>query len=242
MREFIVNEYPGTEFKMFGPHHLACILLVIIGLFLIYIFRNKISNLSMKTKRRILVIGALILLFNMLFYTFTNIYYGIFDYKIHLPFHLCFISNYMFIYGILFKDERILKYTFFLAFIGPIPAILWPELPSCFDYYKFWEYFMSHHLFILLSFFSYYALNYKIELKQIFKIFIFTNALIIIMMPFNHLFNMNYIYSSEIPPYIVATYPFLKYFNPVLILEALGLVITILLYQLARLRNKELAK
>ena len=124
MREFIVNEYPGTEFKMFGPHHLACILLVIIGLFLIYIFRNKISNLSMKTKRRILVIGALILLFNMLFYTFTNIYYGIFDYKIHLPFHLCFISNYMFIYGILFKDERILKYTFFLAFIGPIPAIL----------------------------------------------------------------------------------------------------------------------
>ncbi len=240
LREFFVNEHPGPSFKMFGLNHLLCVSLVIASLILIYFNRNKISNLNYKVKRIILVTGACILLLNMLIYTSTNVYYGIFDYKIHLPLHLCFISNYLFIYGILFKNEKVLKLTFFLSFIGPIPAILWPELPSCFDYYKFWEYFTSHHIFIILSFFSYYALNYKVEFKNFIQTFIFTNILIFLMMPFNYFFQMNYIYSSQIPPYIVATYPFLKYFNPLITIEVTGLIIGILIYQIARIRNREL--
>ena len=134
------------------------------------------------------------MLANMVIYNISTIYYGIFDYRIHLPFHLCFISGYMFMYGIIFKKEEILKYTFFLSFIGPISAILWPDLPSSFDYFKFYEYFISHHLFLILSFFSYYALNYNINLRNVIKVAIFTNILIFIMMPFNIIFNMNYIY------------------------------------------------
>lgn len=240
LKEFFVNNQPGPEFKMFGPTHISCIMFVILSLIIIYINREKISKLSAKTKRIILVTGTLIMLSNMIIYTLTAIYYGIFDYKIHLPFHLCFISGYMFMYGIIFKKEKILKYTFFLAFIGPIPAVLWPELPSSFDYYKFYEYFISHHLFLILSFFSYYALNYKIELKNLIKVAILTNALVFIMMPFNIIFDMNYIYSAEIPDYIVKVYPFLKYFTPIIILEILGISIATLIYQIARIRNKEL--
>ena len=180
------------------------------------------------------------MLLSQIIYLISNIYYGIFDYKIHIPFHLCFISNYMFIYGIYCKQKSILKYTFFLVLKGPVPAMLWPELPSCYDYFKFYEYYISHHIFIVASFFSYYALNYKIYFKQIIKTAIFTNALVVMMMPFNKMFNMNYIYSSEIPGYIVDTYPFLKYITPIITLELTELVIVALLYQLVRKRNKEL--
>ncbi len=240
MKEFIVNNNPGPSYNMFGFNHIFSILLAVIPMILIYIFRDKISKIDEKKSRKILVILATIMLVSQVFYLVTNIAYGIFDYKIHLPFHLCFISNYIFIYAIYAKKDNLLKYTFFLSFIGPIPAMLWPELPSSWDYFKFYEYFISHHVFIVASFFSYFALNYKIELKHIIKSAIFVNILIFGMMPFNIIFDMNYIYSSEIPAYIVNIYPFLKFFNPLLTIEVTGIVIATILYQLIRKRNKEL--
>ena len=145
-------------------------------------------------------------------------------------------------YGIFFKKESILKITFFLSFIGPIPAILWPDLPSTFDDFNFWKYFISHHIFICASFFSYYALNYKITKNTILDVIIVTQIMILVMMPFNIIFDMNYIYSSEIPSNIVEMYPFLNYILPIFVIEAIGVLIFILLYQLVKKRNKELER
>lgn len=240
IREFFVNEHPFVPYKPFGFIHCFCILLVVLTLFLIYHNRNKISNIPEKKKRKILKIIAIIMLINMIIYNIAPHVFGYFDYKIHLPFQLCFISGYLFMYAILFEKDNLLKITLFLSFIGPIPAILWPDLPSTFDDFNFWKYFISHHVFICISFFSYYALNYKIELKDIIKAFLFANSLILIMMPFNHIFNMNYIYSSEIPSNIVAMYPWVEKFPPFLVIEITGIVIAFVLFLLIRKRNKEL--
>lgn len=240
IKEFFRNDHPFIPFKPFGFIHCICISLVIITLIIIYINRNKISNMNEKTKKRILKTTAIIMLVNMIIYNIAPHLFGYFDYKIHLPFQLCFISGYMFMYGILFEKEWILKLTLFLSFIGPIPAILWPDMPSTIDDFNFWKYFISHHVFICISFFSYFTLNYKITKKDILKAFIFANCLILIMMPFNHIFKMNYIYSSEIPHNIVEMYPFIENFPPFLTIEVTGLIIAIVLYQLIRKRNLEL--
>lgn len=240
IKEFFVNEHPFVKYKPFGFIHCICILFVVVGLILIYINRNKIMAMPEKKKRKILNIIAIIMLINMIIYNIAPHVFGYFDYKIHLPFQLCFISGYIFMFAILFKKDNLLKLTLFLSFIGPIPAILWPDLPSTFDDFNFWKYFISHHIFILASFFSYFALNYEIKLKDIIKAFIFANALVLIMMPFNIHFNTNYIYSSEIPANIVEMYPFIENFPPFLVIEITGLVIAIILYQLIKKRNKEL--
>lgn len=239
IKEFFRNDNPFIPFKEFGFIHCICILIVIVTLITIYLNRNKISNLSSKTKRIILNTLAIIMLINMIIYNIAPHVFKYFDYKKHLPFQLCFIAGYMFMYGILFKKESILKITFFLSFIGPIPAILWPDLPSTFDDFNFWKYFISHHLFICASFFSYYALNYKITKTDILKTFVFANILVLIMMPFNKIFNMNYIYSSQIPENILTMYPFLTNIPAFLIIETVGLIITVILYQLVRIRNNE---
>ncbi len=241
IREFFRNDNPFIPFKEFGFIHCLCIILVVIVLIIIYLNRNRISAMNDKTKKIILKSSAILMLINMIIYNIAPHVFGYFDYKIHLPFQLCFISGYMFMYGILFNKEWILKYTLFLSFIGPIPAILWPDLPSTFDDFNFWKYFISHHIFICASFFSYFALNYKIGIKDIIKAFIFTNCLVLLMMPFNYIFNMNYIYSSEIPANIRALYPFIESFPPFITIEVTGVIIAILLYQLIRKRNNELA-
>lgn len=241
LKEFFVNENPKFLFKQFGLIHNIFILIAIIGVILIYINRNKISKIPKYKAKKTLKTGAIILLLNMIIFTAGFLIYGCFDYTKHLPFHLCFIANYMFIYGILFEKENILKYTIFLSFIGPIPAILWPDMTSTFDNMEWWQYVISHHFFIMLSFFSYYALGYKVEFKNYIKVFFFTNFLMLIMYPFNLSFNTNYIFSTKIPDNVMALYPWLKYFPPMLTLEVVGLLISGTIYYLIiRKRNKEL--
>ena len=243
IREFFVNETPKFLFKQFGLIHCIFISIPIIFLILIYKNRNKIAKIPKEKTKKILKISTIILLLNMLIFTFGFLYYGVFDYKRHLPFHLCFIANYMFMYGILFEKEWILKYTIFLCFIGPIPAILWPDMISTIDNFEWWQYVISHHFFIIISFFSYYALEYKVELKNYIKVFIFTNLLMFIMYPFNLIFNTNYIFSTEIPENVMVLYPWLKYFPPMLTLEVVGLVISgAIYYFIIRKRNIELKR
>lgn len=243
IREFFVNEAPKFLFKQFGLIHCIFIAIPIIVLIIMYINRNKISKIPVEKSKKILKIGAIILLLNMIIFTFGFLYFGVFDYTKHLPLHLCFIANYMFMYGILFEKENILKLTFFLAFVGPIPAILWPDFISTIDNFEWWQYVISHHVFICLSFFSYYALNYKIQLKDYGRVFIFTNILMLIMYPFNLTFNTNYIFSTEIPANVMALYPWLKYFPPMITLEVVGLAISgAIYYFLVRRRNLELAE
>lgn len=243
IREFFVNEHPKFLFKQFGLIHNIFIIIAIVGVILIYINRNKISKIPRKKSRKILKISAIILLLNMIIFTIGNLYYGTFDINKHLPFHLCFISNYIFMFGILFNKEELLKYTIFLCFIGPIPAILWPDMISTIDNFEWWQYVISHHFFICISFFSYYALNYKVEFKNYVKTFILTNFLMLIMYPFNKTFNTNYIFSTKIPDNVMVLYPWLKYFPPILILEVVGLIISgAVYYFIIRKRNLELKK
>lgn len=241
LREFFVNETPKFIFKQFGIIHNLFILFAIIGLIIVYLNRNKIANIDKEKSKKILKICAFILLLNMIIYTGGFLYYDCFDYKRNLPFHLCFIANYMFMYGILFEKEWILKCTIFLSFIGPIPAILWPDFISTIDNFEWWQYVISHHFFIIVSFFSYYALNYKVEKINYIKTFFLTNALMLIMYPFNLIFDTNYIFSTEIPANVMVLYPWLKYFPPMLTLEVVGLGISGLIYYfIIRRRNIEL--
>ncbi|MGN1371093.1 MAG: TIGR02206 family membrane protein [Candidatus Coprovivens sp.] len=241
LREFFVNEEPKFLFKQFGLIHIIFCLIPVIALIIIYLNRNKISKIPKEKSKKILKICAIILLLNMLIFTIGFLYYGVFDYKKHLPFHLCFIANYMFMYGILFDKEWILKYTIFLCFIGPIPAILWPDMVSTIDNYEWWQYVISHHFFISVSFFSYYALGYNVNFKDYIKVFIFTNILMLIMYPFNITFDTNYIFSTKIPDNVMILYPWLKYFPPMLVLEVVGLIISGLIYYfIIRKRNLEL--
>lgn len=242
LREFFVNEHPSFLFKQFGLIHNIFIITTILILILIYKKRNEISNIPKDTSRKILKIAAIIMLVNMIIYTFGNLYFGSFDYKKDLPFHLCFIANYMFMYGILFEKDWILKFTIFLCFIGPIPAILWPDFISTIDNFEWWQYVISHHFFIIVSFFSYYALGYKVEKKDYLKTFLLTNILMLIMYPFNLIFETNYIFSTEIPENVMVLYPWLKYFPPMLTLEVVGLLISGLIYFfIIKKRNIELA-
>lgn len=243
MREFFVNEHPVFLFKPFGLWHNLFTGLALIATILIIINRNKISKINEKTTWKILRVGAIILLLNMIIYTFGNLYYGCFNYKEMLPFHLCFIANYMFMIAVFFKRINIFRIVIFMCFIGPIPAILWPDLVSTIDNFNFWQLIISHHFFMNLCLFSYYALNYHVRKIDYIKTFIFLNIILLCSYPFNKLFNTNYVFTNYFPENVVELYPFIDGLPVIPILELLGLVISLFIYRVLIInRNNEIKK
>ncbi len=241
LREFFVNEYPKFLYKPFGLIHNIFIFLAAITAIIIYWNRNKISRMNRDKVWKILKICSAILLLNMIIYTFGNLYYGSFNYKEMLPFHLCFITNYMFMIACFFKKEWLFHYTIYLSFLGPIPAILWPDLVSTIDNFNFWQLVISHHIFLNISLFSYYALNYHVTKYDLKKTYIFYAILVLISYPLNKRFNTNYIFTNYIPGNVVELYPFLKHVHPFIVMLIFSFFFFLVIYYIiVYRRNKEL--
>ena len=225
LKEFFVDENITIPFKLFGKTHLFLITFVLAGLFFIYFNRKRIYGLSKNVKRKIVVMFAIILLANMLILYISSFCYQTFDYKTMLPLHLCYLSNYFYILVILFRIEKCYPYHYFLAFLGPVPAIIFFDVPSCWESFNFYLYIISHHLLVIMGLCTFYLYPKKINLKHIVKLFIFLNILYFLMKIFNIYFDTNYFFSEGIPPFIIELLPFLKYFPIVIILEVMEIVI-----------------
>ena len=242
MREFFVDDIAGIPFHLFGWVHFLCIAATIVGLFYIYINRNKLSYLSnnVKTKIKLLIIG--IMFINMKLYYIPLIIYGRYDWTNHLPLHFCFISGYLFMFALLTNNRKLYKLTYFFAFMGPIPAILWPnsDIKSSFESFLFYQYIISHHFFLIANMFVFYAYSYKFNIRDLQKAFLVANFIFVTMAIFNFVFKTNYIMSDSLPPHIIQLFPFLsKIDHPFIVLEITGMIIMLIAYIPIYFRNKE---
>lgn len=237
IKEFFLDEVIGIPFHLFGIVHFGCITFLIILLILIYKNRNKIKKI--KRKKKIKIIMFIILISNMLIWYGSYIYYGIYDIKIHLPLHFCFIAGNLFMIYLLTGLRKLYKITFFFTFIGPLPAVIFPDLVSSFDAYIFYQYFISHHLLMAFSYFVLYMDDFHITKKHMIQAFFLINLLLIIMMKVNDIFGTNYIMSKELPAHIYKLFPIFRNISPFIILEITGIIVLVILFIPLHIKNKE---
>lgn len=224
MKNFLIGK--ADPIIQFGPLHIFISLIVIIGIILIVKNKNRISNLNNKAKTYIRYFIVITMFLNMSVYYLSYIYYGIYDWKVHLPFHFCFISGYLFMFSVLFNKERLYKIAYYFAFFGPLPAMIWPDLNGGLNNFIFYQFFISHHFFFLANLFMYYSYNYKFKNKDSLNAFLTANCIFIFMMIFNNICGTNYIMSKSLPEYFLNMYPIFKSINyPFIILEITAIII-----------------
>lgn len=238
MREFFLDEFT-SQFKLFGLEHLLCLSLLLIGLTIVFIFRNKISTLNDKTKKTLKILMIVILMLNRLLYVGSYIFYDIYTWKENLPLHFCFVTGYLFIFSLILDNKKLFKIAYFFTFIGPFIAIIWPGFESTFDCYIFYEFFISHHMLIFFVFFTFYMNKIEMNKKDILKAILWANILFIFAILFNKTFGTNYIFSDYLPPHVIEIYPFLQNVHPIFLLEILGTLVLLVAYIPIYLKNKE---
>ncbi len=231
---------PGTfHFDIFGWIHILITVVMLVAIFLIYINRDKIHNIKNQGKIFRYTISS-VMLTNMVIYYLEAIVNGHYSLKVHLPLHLCFISGFFFIYILLTNNKKLFKYAYFFSFIGPLPAILFPDLITGFDRFIFWHFIISHHLFLIASHYCLFVLRWEVSKTDIIKSFAIANLYFIFILIFNTVFNTNYVMTTELPEHIMELFPFLENFNhPILWLYLAGTIAIVVSYIPVKISEKE---
>lgn len=95
MRQFFLNQNNYIPFKLGGLIHIGCILFLVIGIYFIYINRNKIKNIE--KKKAIKTSMFMIMLINMLVYYLDDVEIKIGDLlKAIMYANLLFVIMYLF--------------------------------------------------------------------------------------------------------------------------------------------------
>ncbi len=123
MSQFFAGNYTGAPFQLFGVAHIAALLvLVAINVFLI-----QFKNASQTTKRSIRWTLAIILWTAEISWHIWNIYWGYWSDQFMLPLNVCSVLIWLSGFMLIFKNQRIYEFTYFLGdaeeiseFINPV--------------------------------------------------------------------------------------------------------------------------
>lgn len=223
--------------ELFGGLHIAVSAIFAACAVLLFVFGKKLRGYGHTKQIRIAMASLLAL--NMILHYGSRILLGVWSIDGDLPFHVCYVTNFAMIY-ILFTDNRndIYKYFYYYTFIGPLPAIIWPDLDYSWQSFIFWHFIISHHVMLLISLYSLIVLEYKVDLKSMLPAFVAGNLYVAAVFGMNQLLGTNYIMMTELPEQLYEVYPFLEYLPPLVWLELVGALVMLLAYIPAFFHNR----
>lgn len=238
MRTLFAREVEFDDgLKLFGGQHFAILAVFLILCILIIVFRNKLKRFGhSKTIRQMM---SLVLFVNMVIHYTGRIAIGEWHFSEDLPLHICFVTNFFMMY-ILWTDNKysLFSVIYYFTLIGPLPAIIFPDLSRSWSGYLFWQFIISHHIMLLFSLYSAFVLEYETSIRSAVSAFFIGNGYVGLISMFNLVFHTNYLMIGELPAQLYELFPFLNALPAVFWLEVVGIISLLAAYILWRAVSK----
>ena len=192
MNEFFSFSESANMFQTFSLNHIIPMLIIVVGVILIYVNRERLRN--SKYEKHIRYSIAVIAILTEVSFQVWQGAHGTWNFVESLPLHLCRLTNYLGIYIMFTKNNRVFDIAYFWSLAGVV-SILFPDILHGPDRFRYYHFMISHILF----FFMYMYLLFVNELKLSFTswkksfVTLFLLATVIII-PVNNIFDMNYMY------------------------------------------------
>lgn len=192
MRNFFEPAVNGNVavFVLFSKEHILFIVSIVFLIFLMFLFREKLK-LNKNYYKNLLIFT---LVFSEGSLHIWRLSIGKWSLQTSLPFHLCGISIILTIIMLLTKNYFIFELTYFWGLIGGAIAIVTPALDVDYTHYRFWQFLVAHGVIILGVLYMVWVEDYYITYKSIWKTFIITNFIMLIIAVINILLGANYLY------------------------------------------------
>lgn len=223
--------------ELFGTDHLLISAFFLFIYTFVVVFREKIREFGhFEMIRRVM---ALILLLNMVIHYAGRIIIGEWHFGEDIPLHICFVTNFFIMY-VLWTDNKnsLFSVIYYFTVIGPLPAIIFPDLSRSWSGYLFWQFIISHHVMLLFSLYCMFVLEYKTSLRSAISAFICGNIYVALIKLFNFIFGTNYLMLGELPQQLYDLFPFLNVLPALFWLEAAGIIALIAAFIIWRIITK----
>lgn len=192
MKNYLLNNNVGIEFCLFSIIHLIILIVTYLIIILILFNKKKISNISNKQKKKIRIIVGVLFLLIIIVRRGSFIYYGVYNWKMHLDLGFCNMANLLFVLYCFTGSSKIYNICYYFVFGGPLLAMLFPSVTVSINNFSFLAFIIMHYgLFLFNIIFAIFE-NKKYQVKEA-LIGISTGVIyFLITMIFNNVFNTAY--------------------------------------------------
>ncbi|MCI8554618.1 MAG: YwaF family protein [Clostridiales bacterium] len=228
LTDFFMDESEiANELRLFDWPHILLLAATAGVALCLFLFREPLRCWKHRETLRYWMAG--LFLFNMLTFYGVFVVKGIYDWRIHLPFHFCFISGFLFMAVLVTGNRRWFRAVYFFTWAGPLPAMIWPNTPIRFDRYLSYQFVISHHLLLLMGLYCLIVLEYRVERRDPLRGLFWGNGIFAAVFAFNQISGTNYIMTTELPEHVRELFPFLQQIgHPILWLELCALAAMLL--------------
>lgn len=238
LRDFFRREVAyDSGMELFGTLHIGISAFFLVLYAALIVFRFRLRRFGhFETIRRVM---AAVLLANMLTHYIGRTAIGEWRLSEDLPLHICFAANFFMMY-ILFTGNRHGLFTviYYFTVIGPLPAIIFPDLSRTWSGYLFYQFIISHHVMLLFSLYCVFVLEYKTAMKHAYIALLIGNAYVAAISLLNRALGTNYLMLGELPGQLYRAFPFLNSLPAYVWLELAGVLALAAAYALQGAFNK----
>ena len=144
------------------------------------------------------LLTALIIL-NLLTFNIYLLVGDMYNYKIHLPFHLCYLTQLGILISIIFRTQEWYPWLLLNSVGGGLAGFLNSNLDGNSQLIEHWYLYLSHFNLLLFSIFL-YKTKFIITKSAFLKSVLFNSLIFMFVILFNINFDSNYWFTSNPPP------------------------------------------
>jgi hypothetical integral membrane protein (TIGR02206 family) len=237
MGYFFARDFPGPAFILFGPAHLAALgVLVLLNIALLQ-FRGR----SEETRRKVRWTLAIVIWCTEASWNLWVYLTGQWSVTWMLPLNLCTVLIWLTGFMLIFKNQIIYEFCYFLGIGAAVQYLMTPDLGTYgFGSYRFLETFTSHGLLVTSAIYMTVVEGFRPTWKSMLRVFLVGNFYLLVMYFVNLQLHSNYLDVNGKPPTasIFDLLPPWPYY--ILYIELIAIITFLLLYLPFAIRDRRM--
>ena len=228
MLDYFAKDWKGAPFQLFGPPHVIALAIILaINLYLIFGWKNP----SPRARRVFRYTLAAILVIVESLWHWWNWYIGDWSIQYMLPLHVCSAMVWLSAFMLVTENFFLYDFVYFMGIGAATQALLTPDAGIYgFPHFRFFQVMMSHGAIVTTAVYLTTKEGFRPTWKSLVKVVIGMNIYVVFIMIVNALLGSNYMFIAHKPetPSLIDIMPPWPWY--ILVLEAIGLAISLILY------------
>ncbi len=182
--------YGDASFRLFGADHLWGI--VVSVLFIVIVPWISVKYLNKRAQKHLGMIIGYVVMLNYPAWVILESIAGSFDVSLHLPVHLCRLSNLLIPLVMIKRHFFTFEILFFWGLSGTLQGAITPDISAGFPHFHYFRFWVGHQGTILALIYAVVVFKMRPTPYSIWKSFIALNIFLILAVIVNLILDANY--------------------------------------------------
>jgi len=188
-----------NSFEFFGPAHLVAIALTVM-LPIVLTAVSRRSGSAAVQRWICWSIAVALVLNEIVYYCHGLVTIGLDEFlRQRLPLHICGVGLYLTAWVLVRPNQLAYEIAYFWGLAGTLQAVVTPNLDVGFPSYDFIQFYITHSGIVTGVLFATFAMKMRPRRGSVLRVFLLTNALMIVLIPTNWLLGSNYMFLRAAP-------------------------------------------